>query len=596
MIRRFLFLILTFSLVFPIRVQADDRFALSANLKYEVHSDGNTTVTQQFTLTNNANDYYVQKYQVAIGDSEIYNLHASDDQGLLTLNQIKTGKQLSAEIFFRQPVLGFGKSYQWLVTYDTPSIASKVGRLWQVKIPQPQLASETIPYTTSLIVPTSFGPAVFTSPQTPNLTWLEPVKKTGYSAVFDPNPDISPYQAYDFRLTYQLYNSRLYPVIAEVPLPPDTEYQKIYLSYLNPRPQDVVVTPDGNWLARYYLGAVGRLEIIASGSAAVQINPTLKPFTLFSQATYTEEQPFWPAKDTLIRLKSQQLGTSDAVFDYTVNRINLTGANKSRLGAQKVFLSSQGTNSLDLADVFVTMNRSLTIPTKEITGLVWQAQKPVLQSWVAFYNQQNLYWQMADPYQAKLLSSSTGINSWDFNHLVLALYGQDSGLPNLPVVPDQVVLTPVSRDLSPNQLPKIAYHANVPSLATAGFPISATVFLENLGPTLSPGEILNLDASQITLTQKSINSGPMPPFAVREINLPVEPTGILSDNNAIISLTISGHHETHNLTIQPLYKSKFVIVLGGLTIAGFIAIATQITRGLFFQKRRRPDSLRRQGQ
>lgn len=265
----FVFLFFSFLIFNSSFVFADEaKFKVSFDLIYKMGLDGKTTVTQNFSLTNLTNQYYPTEYVAKLGNKEIYNLRAFDSTGNL---KIETNKE-EIHIKFGNQVVGQDKTLNWTLTYETPEVARHNGRLWEIFIPKPAELENASGYTVSFYYPKEFGKEIYLRPK-PDLddhTWSQAaIKQEGISGIFDPFNLNLPYQNYQFKFSYRLYNSRLYPVNMEIALPRDTTRQKVFLNNLSPKPVNVSLDASGNWLASYQLGPAGNLDITATGNLAV---------------------------------------------------------------------------------------------------------------------------------------------------------------------------------------------------------------------------------------------------------------------------------------------------------------------------------------
>lgn len=248
--------------IFAKPIFADEpKFKVGFDLIYKVETDGKTTVTQNFSLTNLTNQYFPAEYMAKLGNKEIYNLRAFDQNGIL---RIETNKE-EIHIKFNNQIIGQNKTLNWTLTYETPEVAHYNGRLWEIFIPKPDDLENVTDYTVNLYFPKEFGKNIYGDHSWSKAT----IKNEGISVVFDPENLATPYQNYDFKLFYRLYNSRLYPVNMDITLPRNTESQKVFLNNLSPKPVNVSVLPNGNWTANYQLGPAANLNVTATGNLAV---------------------------------------------------------------------------------------------------------------------------------------------------------------------------------------------------------------------------------------------------------------------------------------------------------------------------------------
>lgn len=551
----------------PLPVSASENFQLKFDVSYKVQEDAKTTVTYNFALTNLTTEKYAAEYSLLLGKTKVEGLRAFDRTGALPIElRLADDGSKDARIEFADHVVGEGKTLNWSVLYETPDIAQKVGRLWVVTIPKPGDIVPNSDYTVKLTVPPSFGKLIWQRPGASAIGNVWPktaLMGNKITAVYAPE-GVEPYQAYDFSFKYRLTNNSLLPSKLPLALPPDTQFQKIFLSYLNPRPEDVIKDEDGNWLAYYTLGPTSHRDIVASGSALVAIKPL--------SGAELNQQNFSPI-------------ASKIHHDLAALR-QLNPTKKE----QKDFTCT------DFAQAFITEAKKSQITAKQVDGLVVGQgvanSDDSLHCWVEYFDSQVGQWRMIDPaWQSR--TKADYFKELDFTHLSLVIHGKDPLSPVPPglyqgVFPSKdLVVTPVNKNLDINEVPVVHVRADIPSLGTSGLPLKLKVIVENMGPTYHAGETIVISSKNFTITPKTVNTGPLPPFATREVDFQVDTGSVFAKSDGIITLTIQNQSRDYPLKLEPIHISKPVLIVGGLTGLGFISLIAQITRSLLLQKRRR---------
>lgn len=613
--KKILLAIIAVTFIYPAPIFADSpKFDVQFNTSYKVAQDGNTTVTGNYQIKNRTTEFYAQEYVVNLGNANISQVRANDRNGNIKVTDVSSKTQKAVKVIFSNPPVGKDSVYDFSVTYENADIAKRVGRIWEISIPRPNNLENTTGYTIGLYVPAAFGEIIYQKPTgsvLPNgYIWTQDDLKTNVIMMaFDPEKDIYPYQAYDFRLQYHLYNSRLYPITSEIALPMDTNYQKIFLNDITPRPQDVRVDNDGNWLASYYLGPASRLDIVATGSAAVFLQPILPISTVPNMTDSTAGNQLWNIKDQEIRRQANSLSTPESIYNF-VRQYLLYDPGKSknnprRQGATAVLANHFSAICLDFTDLFVTLARARGIPAREIEGyaytndLAYQPRslnKDVLHAWPEYYDNG---WHAIDPTWANTTGGDDYFSIFDLDHIALAIHSESPTLPypagvyRVGETTKDVEFVPVNMALDVNLPTRLGFRADIPKTATAGWIIGNKIFIDNLGPTAHQGLTVNASSGNLDLVNTVLFSGSLPPFSSREIDLLIRPNQWFSQVNGIIELEFGGETRDYPVKILPIYKSKFVLVVGVLLILGIISIIAQITRSLFFQKRARSGDLRR---
>lgn len=277
------------SFVSPVPVVAlQPRFEITSDVTYQINDAGTTLVTQHFYLTNLTSEFAPEDYIFKHGFSDAKNIKAFDRFGALNL----TSGAGEIRVRFPSIVAGQNQTYSWTIVYETDQIAKKVGRLWEINIPKMSPVEGMATYHVSLNVPASFGKRLYVFPQPEeNLNiWTKTALQNPIFAVYDPFNSANPYQSFRFKLTYELYNSKLYPVSVNVHLPPDTNFQKVYINRLDPKPVNVSLDNAGNWIARYQLGPAAKLEVASEGLIALAGKPSLSPVSLNTASLNVERE------------------------------------------------------------------------------------------------------------------------------------------------------------------------------------------------------------------------------------------------------------------------------------------------------------------
>lgn len=590
----------------PSSVLADDqKFSVSFDLSYKVHEDGTTTVTQNFQLTNLTTEFYSSEYVTNLGKLSISSLRAFDRTGTLPIQAVKTSNGQEMHIQFRDAAVGLGKTLLWTIAYETPDIAHKDGRLWEIFIPKPQDPGYITNYTIGLYVPISFGVRVIVKPQpsTDTNVWSKnEITGSGITATYSDQADQNPYQNYDFRLRYHLYNGKLFPGSLKIALPPDTNYQKIFLYTLNPKPVNVTLDGDGNWLAEYTLGPAARLDVLATGSAIVSLKPRFPPLggTVDPQ-THLEPQQYWETNQAKIYQLAKSLAQPDKIFDFVVKNLQYSSngeGKKERQGALAALTTSFGT-SLEFTDLFIALARAAGIPSRELDGYAAPLDKSTasgdqLHSWPEYFDSGKNSWLMVDPAWQNTTRGLDYYNVLDTNHLVLAIKGLNSSAPAPAGAyktgnenTRDIEISYHDGDLDETQTPNLGFRASVPDKMTSGFPATGQVILENYGPVPFPDHEVTVTGSLLDVKPTRVSSGVLLPFSSQAITVALPAFGFNEEKDDIITVEFAGQRRDNPIRTIPFYKNNFILVVGGLTALGILSLIAQIARSLFIQRRRR---------
>lgn len=572
-----------------------NKFDLKTETIYQLGENGNTKVTVNYSLTNLSSAYFASQYVVQVGSSNVQKLSAFDSGGALQIQTKAEGGKPQEVVTFKNPVAGIGKVQKWTVTYESPDLIKKNGSLFQVLLPPPFIDDYTTDYSVVLKIPETVAKPVSFSPQpsktqSGNFVWTKTdLKSSGIYSVFSTRNPAVPFVTYNFKINYKISNPKLTPVNVEVPLPPDTNYQKVFLKSVSPRPLDVRVDPDGNWLAKYYLGSNAKLEISAVGIVALQQKPTLTVFTpKTDQKKLISPDQFWETDNSGIKAEAQKYGSIKEIYtgvlEILKNREPETSPDARRSGAQYSLLVGTTASGQDYTDLFVTLARARKVPAREVIGIIPSSQgsTPQLQSWAQYYQSETNSWRMVDP---SLEAATRGLNyfsDWDLNHFTFLIRGQSSTKPFFPNFSTKdsfnITVSPSEADIDIFSQSKITLRPDIPAHATAGFPISGKIFVENNGPTIHNSETLRLSSQQFSFEKQILETEILPPFSSKVLDIKILSPNWLSSTNGTISLQTSDTTRDFPVTIEPIYKSGFIQFITILISLGVISLAFQISR------------------
>ncbi|MBI4099645.1 transglutaminase domain-containing protein, partial [Candidatus Microgenomates bacterium] len=586
--------IISYLLFAPLAIAQGPKFAVTQEIIYQINPSGQTAVRQNFSFTNLTSDFYPQEYRFQISGTKIEKVGGSDRLGNLEIITTKLGQNNQISIKFNDKVTGLGKILRWSLTYVDTGMAQKQGQLWVVAIPaQPQITGLTT-RVVRLIIPETFGKPVFIKPEPEHNDYYwdqtgQPA--TPILATFTPPGAPANYQLYDYKLFYNLYNAGLSPAAITVALPPDSNYQKSFLNTLSPKPVNVTTDDLGNWLARYELGPLAKLNVIATGAAAIFFTPQISNHqTAVSEQTQHSTQ-LWPATDPQIQDIGRPLGSAKAINDYVVSALtyDAKNTNSHRSGGKAALLSPTIASAYNFTDLFITLARAKNIPAVANEGYL-VGTTTGRQIWPSFYDPVQKIWQAIDP----ALEKTTGLDfyqSLDLAHLVVWINaGQEPS-----TLPNEVAIEPSRRLLDTNQVAQVTATLTGPRQITAGFPTDSQVYVENLGPTYFVSQPISVATKNLDVANNVLLTTDLPPFGHYQATIKILPPPWTQNSSDIITLRFGLDTQDYPIKIVPLYKNGYLLVLGGLIFFGLISIITQIARSLSVQKPRRENNLRRQG-
>jgi transglutaminase-like putative cysteine protease len=452
MFKKYLFLAagLFFLLLNPKPVHADDSFAVDATVSYKVEETGKTLVTHDIVLENLFSTLYATTYTLSLENISAQNVHAADDSGKpVKVDTTQDGEKLNIKLIFNDAVVGRSARRHFSISYENSGFATKTGEVWEISIPRLAEQASFRNYHVNLLVPDSFGQEAYISPQpiadsdsggfkTYSFS-KENISATGVTAGF------GQFQVFAFTLSYHLENPLAVNSQTQIALPPDTAFQKVYFNKIEPKPIDVQIDEDGNWLAIYKLSPRQRVDVNINGS--VQIFASFRPFPKPPPAVLGNDllpTTYWQADNPRIKLLAEDLKTPEAIYNYVSKNLKYNVSrvqpNVQRMGALGALQSPTQAICMEFTDLFIALSRAAGIPAREINGFAYTENpelqplslvNDVLHAWPEYYDKTKGAWIPVDP----TWGSTSGVdyfNKLDLRHFAFVIHGKNSTQPYPP--------------------------------------------------------------------------------------------------------------------------------------------------------------------
>lgn len=580
-----------FSLFVPQQAQAAGNFTTDYQVIYTIDPQGVTHAQVNVSLTNTTTQYYASTYKMQIGFDDIKNVMVQDSGGPIQPIMTKNQEGYAIEITFNQKAVGMGAKQSFVLTFDTSKLARHYGKIWEIDIPGIANPNDFSQFVVELKVPPNFGPAAYIKPKQANNNTLiftkESLGKSGISIAFGEK------QIYSYRLVYHLKNPNLYPIDTEIALPPSTNYQQVSLTNIVPRPDNIVLDSDGNWIAKYHLASTQQIEVVAEGKAEVSLKPSQVPLSADEKKLYTRRDVYWETDDQKIRELAGQLRTPEAIYTYVVNTLKYdfkrVTEESSRLGATKALQQPDSAVCREYTDLFIALARAAGIPAREIDGFAYtenarqrplSQQKDILHVWPEYYDEQKQTWVMVDPTWGSTTGGVDYFDVNDFAHLTFVRKGVSSQLP-LPAgaysggSAEKDVLVDFALENTMEQS-AINVESTIPELVTAGFPIKGELIVTNTSTTFSPSQLLYISSMNLSPTIQTIATGGVPPFGHVTIPINFKPTSFLTNTEGNYTIRVAGATTEHTVKSAPFFLTPLG---GGLLIGIFTIIILFVTIG-----------------
>lgn len=552
------FLYLILYLFFPAPICASEEFITNYDITYQVHPPGLVVVTQKISLTNKLSNVYATEYNLTIGNLDLQSIKASDKKGSLKISTSQSDNNTSINLVFNEKVVGKNKTLDFTLEYKSPDLINKKGKIWEVLIPKVANIERIDGYQLKLNVPLGFGQAAYLSPT--------PIKKEPPWYYFDKTAAsrgviaaFGEFQIFDFKISYQLINPEASFKTVRIVLPPDSDHQKVIFQKLEPKPEEIVVDSDGNWLATYGLEPTKGLEVIATGSAQIFIKPLeLNPRKVINEEDYLKPRKYWEADDQQILELASKFKTPREIYNFVVQTLSydyqrLDAA--ERLGAKEVLANPQSALCMEFTDLFVTLCRAAGIPAREINGFALtenprlkplSLKQDVLHAWPEYWDKNTKAWIPVDPTWENTTGGVDFFNKLDLNHFTLVIHGMSSEYPSSPGGGSKKNIdVGFAKDL-PKIIEDLQVDFDVPEQPIAGFLTSGKIKVKNKGNVAF--HRLNL---QVNSDKNEIET--LPPMAEYSFSVSIPKGAWWKSKKEKIFVDVNQYHFEKEVKIKPFF-------------------------------------------
>lgn len=592
--------ILSFLLLFnPLKnTVLASNFTTDYNVTYQVGDNSKTKVILDVTLTNITVQYYASSYNMNVGFSNVENIQAYDPDGSITPKITKTAKGETIELTFNKKVVGLGDKLNFNLSFDTADVATSVGNVWEVNIPGLSNQSDFNSFNVKVIYPAFLGKPASIKPDNSNILnringnsisfGKSDLGTSGISIAFGQS------QIYSFNLAYHLQNINLFPVETEIALPPETNYQDVEISQIDPKPKNVRIDKDGNWLAKYSLAPSQTIKVAVKGKAKLYLSPKNDSTGNESFSDYLKAEPYWEVNNPEIQTKAKELKTARAIYDYVVANLTYDFSrvtdNKTRRGALSVLDDPTSAVCLEFTDIFIALARAAGIPAREIDGFAntnnsqerpLSLVKDVLHAWPEYYDKDRGIWIMVDPTWGNTTNGIDYFNTLDFDHFAFVVKGEDSGYP-VPAGGYKTAGDLTTKDVNVNLSSDFNSSYNLmtkillPSEVLPGIPFNGKIIIENKGNSVSPNSSLKISDTLSRAQSSDIAISQIPPYGYIEIPVYFKATDFLTNKKDMVTIAVDKNLNQQAVLISPLAAGSQI--LGGVLIVIFIVLSVFTTR------------------
>ncbi len=582
-------------------------FSSTYDVTYEVAESGQTTVSEKITLTNLTSIYYPSNFKLNLATSKVDNLSAVDSTGQkLEVKSQEQNNLAVIDVALSQQIVGIGKQTSFILKFNTPDFAQKIGDVWQISIPKFNSKLKLERYKANLVVPLSFGEPnrIFPHPvsqQSVNSKMLlnfttESLKANGISATFGTS------QNYSFNIKYLLKGSDLWPILSSITLPPDTNYQKIIISKIDPKPVNVTTDEDGNYLAWYRIPRAQEVKIDVLGEAKLfqQVSPNDLKISNSKKDLYTSNQKFWEAKNPIIKQKLEGIFASakpqndqqkiEAIYKYVVGLLKYDPSrindNIIRLGGVNALQNPTSVLCMEFTDLFITLARAAGIPARELDGFAYSTntklrpsnEANLLHSWPEYWDEAK-GWVMVDPTWENTTQGVDFFNQLDLNHIVLSIKGEFS---DSPIPGSNIQVSLLKNPSLPESKREVVFEGADEIIA--GFPGSLKAKIYNRGNVFLNNSNVGFSAEKLHIDNNDMIQG-IPPYGFKEVEIKFRSASFFDTFKDSITLSIDGLKYTHSVSVFPLAVFKSVPIAFAGIIGAILSLYVFILGYHIYKKR-----------
>jgi transglutaminase-like putative cysteine protease len=577
---------------------------------YTVNNNTNTHVSMEVTLTNQDDNSFYSTYGLQLGYTDIQNLRASDGSGPITPSVEKNEKGSTLSLKFKDKVLGKGNKLTFNITFDTNEVAENRGNVWEINIPGIAEKNDFNSFNVTVFYPSSLGKPAYIKPNAPGAL----AKQTGNSLSFS-KADLGTsgisiafgnYQVYSFDLSYHLKNTKMYPVRTEIAVPAKTNYQDIIISDMVPRPTNVKIDEDGNWLAEYLLKPSEGKNIRVVGKAKVNLIPKQETLSSSQRQKYLEEKKYWEISDSKIKELAKELRTPYAIYLFIVKNLNYDYSRVTdqelRLGAKNVLNNPKSAVCLEFTDLFIALARSAGIPAREVNGYAYAKNpeerpislyKDILHAWPEYYDDIQKTWVMIDPTWGNTTGGVDYFFNLDVDHFAFVRKGISSTYPvpaggyKLSENTNQKDVT-IKLDSTFTPQDDLELVSEFNSRAFSASPINGKAKIVNTGNSMIENKSLIVTTGFLTPLNQTTKILSIPPFGYIDVSISFDKLPFLTKKADTITIQVDNKTSSVNIQIAPYYLGD-KIILGGIVLVIFtiiISITIYLSRRLFVPRQK----------
>lgn len=577
-------------LLTPSNVFANKNFSTDFDVIYTVSENTMAHIEYHGTITNNISKSFASRYKMQLGFQKIKNLKTTDSGGQITPQLIKNSNGTQLIFDFNKNTVGEGKKFIFNFSFDTDEVAENNGNIWEINIPGLSKNNDFTSFNTILFLPDHLNNPSYIKPDIPDFSnnhlenkyifTKEQIGTSGISIAF------GSYQIYSYEFIYNLVNKNFFPIKAQIALPPTTNYQDVVIDSIAPKPNNVQMDKDGNWIADFNLSRSQKINVSVKGKARIFTNPKEEFLSKEDRAEYLSEKPYWQISDPEIVDLAGKLKTPREIYKYVVKNLKYdfsrVSESKPRVGAAKVLDNLNSAVCLEFTDLFIALARAAGIPAREIDGYAYTknaSSRPIsinsdiLHAWPEYYDDKRKAWIMVDPTWENTTGGTDFFNILDFDHFAFVIKGKSSILP-IPVGgyksgqnnnTDDLIIYP-SNNFKETKI--LNTELNIRDKNYSLIPIKGIVKIENTGNSISEPILLKYSSKSLQFISGPESLEKIPPFGSKVVSFTFVSSGLFTKQDDIITIRLGNEKVSKKISVDTFFYN-FWLMIGGVIFVSF---------------------------
>lgn len=559
-----LFLISSFITFYSPTIEAAS-FSTNYDITFTLKSDGSAQVNQKISLKNLTADLFASQYSLDIGSTQISNISGVDSSGSIqvTSKEQKDSTIINAKL--NDKVIGKNKKVNFTLNYTIKNLAVKKGNIWDVLVPGISTSEKLDVFTLKINAPKSFGEAYSIFPPPKKETANKQFNIYTFDKKQDPTETIvasfGKFQVIEFTFIHNIKNSNFFSTDERIIIPRESPFQEVFYSEMNPRPNNIEIDADGNYLAVYSLKAGEEKVVSIKGFARIDKNFAEKYSSLETTELSTNAEKFWQKDSETINKQVGDLKGVRAINQFVIGALSFNSKKideniKNRKGAEFALIDKEGSLTSEFVDLFIAAARAKQIPTRQVVGFAFGGNEKIyptvvngdsssknLHTWVEYFDVENGIWKQADPTWEET-SRVNYIDQFDANHFALFVRSSSSENPKIPEIFTEGTssgtfeVKTVSNNFDFDFKPEITLEI---SDVVSGFPSSGRVIIKNETGKSFRGAKLELSASLLSFIGEDVKEiGTILPYSEYVINFKVRSGSLFKTEKGKLEVKLLG--------------------------------------------------------